>query len=239
MKNDDGATPALVLADAQVAADLRTYVTRARSAEDGGIRLLAAGRVLAAYVCMMQSKLLGESTPTILGLRTMELAQPAELDTTVALSAVADRLARLGERDTEADNGVSGADRTNPGSGVELPVPPMTVNHSWSGVSPPRSGWTHLTDLSGEEMIDIAKSGVREVAEIVPVNPGALIVNNARGAVWGRPIGDTDVPAGAAFAAYGLGFLSADEPVKVLRHDRWLRLSSAGGHVLVRPAVTF
>lgn len=221
MKNDDGATTALLLTDGQVAADLRTYITRARSVDDGGIRLQAAGGVLAAYVCMMQPKALGESTPTILGLRTMELAAPAELDVTVPLAAVADRLARLGE------------------SGVELAVPPMTVKHSWSGVSPPRSGWREQAALSGQEMIDVAKSGVREVAEIVPANPGALIVNNARGAVWGRAIGSTEIPAGAAFAAYALGFLSPEQPVRIFAHDRWQRLSSAGGHVLVRPAAAF
>ncbi|GAB3527441.1 hypothetical protein [Arthrobacter monumenti] len=227
MRNDDGANAALLLADAQIASDLRTYVTRARAVDDGGIRLQAAGRVLAAYVCMMQPKLLGESTPTILGLRTMGLARPAELDVTVPLAAVSDRLARLNDRVAD------------PVSSVELAVPPMSVNHSWSGVSPPRSGWSSMSELPGQELIDIAKSGIQEVAEIVPVNPGALIVNNARGAVWGRSIRDTDVPAGAAFAAYGLGFLQPDQPVQVFGHDRWLRLSSAGGHVLVRPAVTF
>lgn len=229
MRNDDGATAALLLADAQVAADLRTYVMRARAADDGGIRFLAAGRVLAAYVCMMQPKLLGESTPTILGLRTMGLAEPAELDVTVPLAAVSDRLARLEDRWTGPESE----------SRVELAVPPMTMNHSWSGVSPPKSGWSSVTELPGQELIDIAKSGIQEVAEIVPVNPGALIVNNARGAVWGRDIGDTGVPAGAAFAAYGLGFLNPGQPVQVFRHERWIRLSSSGGHVLVRPAVAF
>ncbi|WP_026820815.1 hypothetical protein [Arthrobacter castelli] len=210
----------LQLADEQVTADLRTFVSLARAIDDGGVRLQASGTVLAAYVCVMQPKGLGESTPTILGLRTMNLAAPAELDTTVPLSAVSDRLARM--RDAE----------------TALQIPPMTVSHSWSGISPDRSGWSRQGTLSGEHLMDTAKAGVREVAEIVPANPGTLIVNNARNAVWGRPIEGTQVPAGAAFAAYGLGFLTPEGQVAVYGHHRWMRLSSERGHVLIRPAVS-
>lgn len=210
----------LRLADEQVTADLRTYVSLARAVDDGGLRLQASGAVLAAYVCVMQPKMLGESMPTILGLRTMNLAEPAELDTTVPLAAVADRLARMGQTETN------------------LQIPPMTVSHSWSGVTPDRAGWTHRGTVQGQQLIDTAKAGVREVAEIVPVNPGALIVNNARGAVWGRLIDNTQVPAGAAFAAYALGFLVPEGHVEVYEHHRWSRLSSERGHVLVRPPVT-
>ena len=80
-----------------------------------------SGPVLAAYVCVLRPRLLGESTPTILGLRTMALAQPADTDVTVPLSAVLDRLARAGEDD------------------VELPVPPVTVTESWAGIGAPRT----------------------------------------------------------------------------------------------------
>lgn len=210
----------LVLSDAQVTADLRTYVSLARAVDDGAIRLQSSGTVLAAYVCVMQPKLLGESMPTILGLRTMSLAEPAEVDATVPLAAVADRLARMGT------------------TGTALQIPPMTVSHSWSGVTPDRAGWIRQSEIPGQQLIDTAKDGVREVAEIVPVNPGALIVNNARGAVWGRLIEGTQVPAGAAFAAYALGFLTPEARVDVYEHQRWSRLSSARGHVLVRPPVS-
>lgn len=210
----------LVLSDGQVTADLRTYVSLARAVDDGGIRLQASGTVLAAYVCVMQPKSLGESMPTILGLRTMSLAEPAEVDTTVPLAAVADRLARMST------------------TGTALQIPPMTVSHTWSGVTPDRAGWNRHSEIPGQQLIDTAKAGVREVAEIVPVNPGTLIVNNARGAVWGRLIEDTQIPAGAAFAAYALGFLTPEARVDVYAHHRWLRLSSQRGHVLVRPPVT-
>ena len=48
-------------------ADLRTFATRAKAIDDGAIRLQASGPVLAAYVCVLRPRLLGESTPTILG----------------------------------------------------------------------------------------------------------------------------------------------------------------------------
>ncbi|MGO4385075.1 hypothetical protein [Specibacter sp. RAF43] len=210
-------TAELRLADAGTVADLRTFVTRARAADDGAIRLQGAGHVLAAYVCVMRAKLLGEGTPTILGLRTMALDTPSDLDVTVSLASVADRLARM-----DADD-------------VALPVPPMTVNAAWTAVSAPRDAWEEVATLDADTMIDAAKSGVREIGQIIPVNPGALIVNNARAAVWGRPMAGLTLPGGAAFAAYALGFVAPGETGTVFRSHRWLRLSTGRGHILVRP----
>ncbi|WP_125612534.1 hypothetical protein [Specibacter cremeus] len=217
-------TGELVLADAGTVADLRTFVTRARTADDGGIRLQGAGPVLAAYVCVMRAKLLGEGTPTILGLRTMALAAPADIDVTVSLASVADRLARMGEDETA------------------LPVPPMTLNESWAAVSAPRGGWEEVATVGADVLIKAARDGVRQIGQTIPVNPGQLLVNNVRAAVWGRPLdgldGDvatTAVPAGAAFAAYALGFVAPGETGAVFRSNRWLRLSTPRGHVLVRP----
>lgn len=212
-------TDSLVLADAQTVADLRTFVTRARAADDGAIRFQAKGTVLAAYVCVLRPRLLGEKTPTILGLRTIPLAESADVDATVSLASVADRLARMGEGD------------------VVLAVPPTAVNESWAGVTPPRVGWKAVGEFLTEELIATAKAGVREVAEIVPSNPGALIVNNARGAVWGRPLAGptSSVPAGAAFAGYALGFWTPGGQATVYEESRWQRISTSQGHVLVRP----
>lgn len=212
----------LRLADTQGIADLRTFVQRARAAADGAIRLQAVGRVLAAYVCVMAPLALGERTPTILGLRTMALGRAADLDVTVALAAVADRLARMDETD------------------VVLPVPLTTLAESWAGIGAPRSGWQSVGTLDADRLTAAAKAGIREVAEIVPASPGALMVNNARAAVWGRTLDGSDgrIPAGAAFAAYALGFLSTGEQIILFANGPWLRLSNPRGHVLVRrPAV--
>jgi hypothetical protein len=208
-------TKSFRFADPRDLADLRTFATRAKTIDDGAIRLQAAGSVLAAYVCVLRPRLLGESTPTILGLRTMGLAEPSRTDVTVPLSAVLDRLARAGEDD------------------VELPVPPSTVTESWTGVSAPRTGWELVRSVSDSELRQAAEVGIAEVANIMPDNPGALIVNNARAAVWGRELDGSGLPAGAAFAALTLGFL-ADGDQKLYRAGRWYRLTGTRGHVLAR-----
>lgn len=210
----------LFLAEPHVMQDLRTYVGRARAAQDGAVRLQAMGGVLAAYVCILGPRILGEDLPTVLGLRTMPLREPAQLDTTVALASVSDRLARIGEDD------------------VVLPVPPTTVTETWAGVLPPRSGWEPQGTVSSDALLTTASEGIREVAESVPQSPGAIIVNNARGIVWARPIVETpaDLPAGAAFGAFALGFLLPRKQATVFTNGRWTRLSTDIGHVLVRRA---
>jgi hypothetical protein len=212
----DVLTQPLQFTDPRDLADLRTFATRARAIDDGAIRLNATGPVLAAYVCVLRPRLLGEATPTILGLRTVALAASAELDVTVPLSAVLDRLARAGADD------------------VEFPVPPMTVTESWAGVGAPRTGWEPLGALPDTVLRLAAEAGITEIAAIIPDKPGALIVNNARATVWGRELPDAGgLPAGAAFAALTLGFL-ADGEQSLFRSGRWFRLSSPRGHVLVR-----
>ncbi|MCC3265360.1 hypothetical protein [Arthrobacter gengyunqii] len=212
----------LVLADPQVTADLRTFVVRARAADDGAVRLQAVGSVLAAYVCVLRPRALGEDTPTVLGMRTMPLAVPARLDTAVSLASVADRLARMGETETV------------------LPVPPMTVTESWTGVGAPRSGWERSDDVPFKLLEQAAHRGIREVAALVPASSGAPVVQTARGAVWGQQLPDVAaaIPAGAAFAALTLGFLpgESDGEAAVFRCGRWTRLSMPRGHVLIRSA---
>ncbi|MFP5310795.1 MAG: hypothetical protein ACLGH7_00025 [Actinomycetes bacterium] len=211
----DPSTLSFRFADSRDLADLKTYATRAKAIDDGAIRLQAAGSVLAAYVCVLRPRLLGEATPTILGLRTMALAEPSGTDVTVALSAVLDRLARAGEDD------------------VELPVPPTTITESWTGVGAPRGGWELLGTVSDVRLRAAAEAGIAEVAGKVPDKPGALRVNNARAAVWGRELENTGLPAGAAFAAFALGFLT-DGDQTLYRAGRWFRLSGPRGHVLAR-----
>lgn len=212
----DVLTQPLQFTDPRDLADLRTFATRAKAVDDGAIRLQASGPVLAAYVCVLRPRLLGEATPTILGLRTMALAQPADTDVTVPLSAVLDRLARAGEND------------------VELPLPPVTVAESWAGVGAPRTGWEAVGTLPDAVLRQSAEAGITEIAAIIPDKPGALIVNNARAAVWGRELpGAAGLPLGAAFAALTLGFL-ADGEQQLYRAGRWFRLSGPRGHVLAR-----
>lgn len=222
MSRTSTAAKDLTFAEPQVMLDLRTFVGRARAAQDGAVRLQAVGGVLAAYVCILAPRILGEAMPTVLGLRTMPLREPAQLDTTVALASVSDRLARIGEND------------------VVLPVPPTTVAEIWAGVLPPRSGWEFKGTMPTDSLLIVASVGIQEVAESVPQSPGAIVVNNARGIIWGRAIqgAPADLPAGAAFGAFVLGFLAPGERADVFTNGRWTRLSTGSGHILVRQAAT-
>jgi hypothetical protein len=90
--------------------------------------------------------------------------------------------------------------------------------------------------MADVELKSAAEAGIAEVAEAVPAVAGAAVVNSARAAVWSRPLpGREELPAGAAFAAFALGFLAGGEQ-QVFRNGRWFRLSGSRGHVLVRTA---
>ncbi|MHA7282698.1 hypothetical protein [Arthrobacter sp. TMS2-4] len=213
-------SPSLRFADPQTVADLRTFTARARAGDDAGMRLVSAGRVLAAYVCTLRPTVLGEAVPTVLGLRTMALDEQADVDTTVALGSVLDRLARMPEGD------------------VVFPVPTVTVTETWAGVLPPRSGWDAAGTVAAEVLDQAAHRGIAEVARSLPERAGAPLVSSARIAVWGRPLDGVPgaVPAGAAFGAFSLGFLQPGTSATVHTNGRWSRVSTARGHVLVRAA---
>lgn len=207
-------TGVLVLPDAATAADLATYVARARRVDpDGAVRLVVHGPALAAYV----SPVHGSGGPTVLGLRVLPLAQPAEVDRTVSLAAVADRLAR-------------------PTGELAVPLPPADVTDArWAGISPPRSGWEALGAVGTSRLTMAARAGVEEIAAGAGAGAGAAAVARLRALVWGRPLeGLDDVPAGAAFVADALGFVTPDEPVTLHACGPWRRLTTPRGHVLMR-----
>ncbi|MHA7207675.1 hypothetical protein [Arthrobacter sp. MDT1-65] len=210
----------LRFADAQSVADFRTFTARARANDDGGMRLVAVGRVAAAYVRTLGPTVLGEPLPTVLGLRTMALEGEAVVDVTVSLGSVLDRLARM------------------PGDDTVFPVPTTTVTGTWAGILPPRSGWEHAGAVSCAVLDRAARDGIGEVARSLPDRAGAPVVSTARAAVWGRPLEGVAgaVPAGAAFGAFSLGFLVPDAEATVHVNGRWSRVTTARGHILVRPA---
>ncbi|WP_406831476.1 hypothetical protein ABEG17_01445 [Pedococcus sp. KACC 23699] len=197
--------------------DLRTYVARAKAADDdGAIRLQAAGATLAAYVGILPgSGLMGEGA--VIGLRVMPLAEPADVDTTVSLASVTDRLAREGSGSTT------------------LPLPPTTVSVGWAAMAPPRSGWERVGAVSAEDVYTVAREGIAEVASGAPADAGSQAVTALRRHVWGRLTTTTPpVPAGGAFAAHVLGFAAPGSEVTVWTCGRWTRLSTPAGHVLIR-----
>ena len=210
---------ALLLPDAEVLADLATYVARAKRVEpDGAARLVGHGDVLAVYV----SPVHGGGGPTVLGLRTLALAAPADLDVTVPLAALTDRFARP-------------ADGAGP---VPLAVPPAPVSAAWAGVSPPRKGWTAVGLVESSTLRTAASGGIAEVALGMPDVAGAAAVARLRAGVWGRPLfgagGGPDVPAGVAYAVDALGFLVEGEPAAIYAAGPWWRVTTSRGHVLAR-----
>lgn len=202
-------------ADPEVLEDLRTYVTRARSLDaDGAIRLQSHGMSLAAYVGVLPGQGL-MSTGAIMGLRVVALAEPADLDVTVSLTSVTERLAR--------------------GATSTLTIPATTVRVDWAAMAPPRSGWEPVGSISVEDLKTNATEGIAEIAHSVPQGSGAHAVAAVRQRVWSRASQTTPpIPSGAAFAAYALGFLTQGGSARVLAHGRWTRLSTVTGHILVR-----
>ncbi|NNG39440.1 hypothetical protein HJ588_09160 [Flexivirga sp. ID2601S] len=208
----------LRLADAETRADLATYVARVRRLDEGGaMRLQASGRTLAAWAGVLSGRGLS-AEGTALGLRVMALGEDADEDAVVPVAALGDRLAHAG-------------------SGTELDVPPTRVMVSWAAVSPPRSGWEQIGEVATGVLKDVAEQGISEIAAGAPEGSGAAAVESLRHRVWGRgfpaPGGADGLPAGAAFAAYALGFVVGDH-AQVYAAGRWHRLSTPVGHVLVR-----
>ncbi|WP_246858375.1 hypothetical protein [Citricoccus sp. SGAir0253] len=216
--------PELVLEDLEAVADLERYATRARTMADTGMRLQVAGTVLAAWVSVLQPRGLGDGVPVALGLRTFRLGRAGldGWDAVYALSSVLERLARMASTGTPA-----------------LALPPVTEQAAWTAVTPPRAGWRPVATVADDELQQVAQEGIRELGEALPQDPGASMVAQARAAVWGRLLGgagpdDGVLPAGAALAAHGLGFLRPGGSTAVHAAGPWVRLSGPSGFVLCR-----
>jgi hypothetical protein len=207
----------LDLGDARGVADLSTFLGRAKRANpEGAVRLQLFGPVLVATVAVIEGTgLLGEGT--VLGLRAVRARPTGELDTTVSLAAMADRLART--------------DGTTP----SISVPPGEVRVAWAALAAPRSGWEPVGVIPCEAVDSIAREGVSQVAQGTPPGAGGAAVAQLRRRVWSA-MSDTVPPiaAGLAFGAHVLGFTATGEQAAVAAHGRWTRLSTSRGHVLVR-----
>ena len=208
------ATSELLLADDAAYADLKTFVSRARAVHaDAAVRLQALGPVVAVYAGLLPgSGLLGEGA--VLALRVAQLAEAADLDTTVASASLADRFARTP-------------------TGSRLAVPPTSVHAAWAAVTPPRAGWQVVRELSAELVHESARTApAPQESPLGPVPLGPV----PAGLPEPGPSGDDASlwPPQAAVAAHRMGFVVAPEPVAVLRNGRWWRLSTSRGHILAR-----
>ena len=211
---------AFTLTDSQGLGDLATYVGRAGRVEDGSVRLIAGGGVLAVYAAVIYPAGLLDESPTILGLRTFAIVERDGFDVVVPVASLLMRLERA-----------KGEDATT----VSVPMQVNTV--TWAAISPPRGGWAPLDRVDVELLDRVARAGIDEIAATVPASgTGEQIVRRIRTEVWGRPIRSAPhIPAGAGFAALALGFIGeADESAAVLETGPWTRISTKRGHVLIK-----
>ena len=218
-------SPSLTLVDALALRDLQVYLSRAARIEEGSVRLIGGGGILAVYVAVIYPAGLLDEIPTVLGLRTFALTSTEIIDTVVPVRSLIERVNRLVEAIT---------DETAP---VTMTVPIGVNTVTWAAISPPKGGWHPLSSLSGGLLERVAREGIDEVAGAIPSGTGAQIVQRVRAEVWGREIeGVEDVPAGGAFAALSLGFLSDsdDDEVRLFESGPWTRLTTPRGHVLIK-----
>lgn len=211
------------LVDSLALDDLHVFLSRAARIEEGSVRLIAGSGVLAAYVAVIYPAGLMDESPTVLGLRTFALTDQASFDVVVPVRSLIERVVRLQNAERDQSEPVT----------VGLPIQVNTA--TWAAISPPRGGWHPLSPTDPRVLETVAKSGIDEVAEAIPGAIGEQIMHRVRSEVWGRPIeGWEHVPAGAAFAALSLGFLATDAPISIYETGPWTRLTSPGGHVLVK-----
>jgi hypothetical protein len=209
-------TSYLSLAEQAYAADLKTFLQRAARLGCEHVRLVSNGTALAATVAVLTKQGLLDQDPTVLGVRVFELASGHEsVNTLVQIAAVQDRLAR----DVR-----------------EFALPVGQAGIAWAGVTPPTDGWVSLGEIEAAPLVSVAEAGIGEVAAANGL--GVKIVTEVRRETWGRGMftaGDVTVPAGAAFAAFGLGFIpEVGESISLSASGPWSRLSSSRGHILSR-----
>jgi hypothetical protein len=221
------------LADTPTLDDLQVFLARAARIEEGTVRLIAGSGVLAVYAAVFYPQGLLDESPTVLGLRTVALTNNGsgstgahdDFDVVVPIRSLLGRL-EMAQEARAADPTITGPVT------ISLPMGVNTV--TWSAISPPRGGWRPIAGTSGALLDQAARAGIDEVAGAVPDAVGEQIVRRVRSEVWSRGIdGLEHVPAGAAFAAFGLGFLGDDE-VRMFETGPWTRLTTQRGHVLVK-----
>lgn len=208
--------PRLLLADPESASDALTFASRADRFTDEGVRLQATGGVLLMTAAPLAPRGFGDGTPTVLAMRALGADPELVCDLVVEASALAPA----------------------PDDASALSLPETALAPAWAGVAPPRSGWADAHTIDAALLATKAQGGIARVAETVPTDAGEDVVRTVRAAVWGTPDDDLGgLPAGVAFAAWAMGFISGAESACVLTSGPWSRVSLKRGHVVVRRPV--
>lgn len=210
----------LTLASAEELADLTVFLERAKRLGAEQVALRQHANVVTVRVPVITREGLLDRTPDVLGMRVMQSPHKSAVDRVVKVSGMLDRLARRE---------------------LSFPLPVAEVGVAWAGISPPPSDWIEIAQIPAAHLAQVASAGIDEIAQTNGL--GVNIVSTVRKEVWSRNITDDDpgieVPAGAGFAALGLGLLgpepsagASQELVRILRSGSWGRLALARGHVL-------
>lgn len=242
------AIPLIRFEDELARRDLATFLGRAGRIEDGAVRIIGADGVVSVWVPILRPQGILDASPTVLGMRSfrarVEHAGPGDerggaFDAAVPLRGLLDRLARAGDAgDADARDGAG------PGA-ASLPVPPDRVLESWASMTPDRAGWERVGSIPTDELVRAAEEGIAAVAEAVPGNLGTLLVERVRTSVWERELdavafddpanerGFARPTAGAAYAAYSLGFLAPGRTATIAQQGRWLLVATERGNVVL------
>ncbi|GAA5198426.1 hypothetical protein [Microbacterium jejuense] len=206
-------SPRLLFADPASAADALTFAGRAARFTVEGLRLQATGGVLAMTAAPLAPRGLGDSTPTVLAMRTLAADPELVCDVVVEASTLA-------------------AATDDPRA---LALPDTAVSAAWAGIAPPRGGWEPRPGIEASTLAAKAQGGIARVSESVPTDAGEDVVRAVRAAVWGAPDDDLGgLPLGVAFAALSMGFISGAETARVYASGPWSRVSLQRGHIVVR-----
>ncbi|MCB5183415.1 hypothetical protein [Streptomyces antimicrobicus] len=174
----------LRFADSGEAADLAAFLGRlVHYDRAAAVRLQAGGGALAVFGRPPSFE--------VLAVRTARLAEPVALDVTVSAGELLESV------DERAGTAV---------------VPASVTGPPWTGVLPPRGGWTEVPGLPGVEAMRAAvAAAVREFRardEALPQDRRTRAERDRIGReIWSRTLGDTELPLRAVHAAQSLGFL--------------------------------
>lgn len=259
--------PVLRLVDGSGIADLAGYLVRLlRYDRAAAVHLRAAGHVLATFGRVP----FGTGTAGVLALRTSALAAPAQVDATVSAGQLLDALAkaddaatarRAGGPGTPGESGLPGngggggrgGEAREPGHtsahaapDIEIALPEAVTGPPWTGLLPPRTGWSREASLPIPALVHevaeaVGRFRARTEALPAPDRTRAALDRIAED-VWSKNLPgapDTGLPLRAAHAAASLGFLgSVDAGTDASVHavGGWLRLDGPFGSVFVRRA---
>ncbi|UGY91453.1 hypothetical protein [Streptomyces gobiensis] len=200
----------LTFADPGEAAGLAAFLERLlRWEKNAAVRIQAGGGVAGIFAKPARFE--------VLAVRTAQLLEPVELDTTVSAGEL-----------------LEGVDEKR----ETVTVPSAVTGPPWAGLLPPRGGWQPRGELPPDAVRTVAAAAVAEFRErtekLPPQERGRKALDALAEEIWSRPLGRTGLPLRAVHAAHALGFLRGKEPVTLLTAGSWLRLRTPYGSVVVR-----